>query len=31
MQELISRVVQQAGIDEATAKPAIGTVLGMLK
>ena len=31
MQELISRVVQSVGIDEATAKPAIGVVLNMLK
>lgn len=31
MQELISRVVQSVGIDEATAKPAIGVVLNLLK
>ncbi|MEM9027810.1 MAG: DUF2780 domain-containing protein [Pseudomonadota bacterium] len=31
MQDLISRVVQNVGIDEATAKPAIGVVLHMLK
>ena len=31
MQELISRVVQNVGIDEATASPAIGVVLQLLK
>ncbi|MCH9809228.1 MAG: DUF2267 domain-containing protein [Alphaproteobacteria bacterium] len=31
MQELISRVVQNVGIDEATAKPAIGIVMQALK
>ena len=31
MQELITRVVQNVGIDEAAAKPAIGVVLNMLK
>ena len=31
MQELISRVIQNVGIDEAMAKPAIGVVLNALK
>ncbi len=31
MQELIASVVQSVGIDEATAKPAIGVVLQLLK
>lgn len=31
MQELITRVIQNVGIDEAMAKPAIGVVLNMLK
>ena len=31
MQDLIARVVQSVGIDEATAKPAIGVILQLLK
>ena len=31
MQDLITRIIQNVGIDEALAKPAVGVILNMLK